>query len=105
MGITEPEPETYDERKAQYDRERVRLRLDAPAWLKAEIEKEAKSRQMSISNLAGFLLAYALTLYRDGDPELLAALEAATTEITSLRWSYAVVLDDLAAALTEPPDA
>ena len=92
---------TYLERKAQHDRERVRLRLDVPSWLKDAIEREAGELQVSMSNLSAFFLAYGLKLYRDGDPVLLDLLEASKTEITSLRWKYGLVLDDLAEALTD----
>lgn len=86
---------TYQQRKAQADQERVRLRVDVPAWLKASIEAESKSARISMSQLGAFLLAYALKAYKAGDPDLVAMLEGAKYDITHLRWSHGLDLSDL----------
>jgi hypothetical protein len=99
LGI-EREP-TYQERKLAYDQERVRLRLDVPQWLKDGIEGESKELRVSMSQLSAFFLAYALKLYRDGDPALLELMADAKTQIASLRWAFGLDLADLADALTE----
>ena len=45
---------TYQERKLEYDRNRVRLRVDVPTWLKDAIEEEADGQRVSMSQLSAF---------------------------------------------------
>lgn len=96
---------TYTERKKARDRDRVRLRLDVPDWLKTALEGDAGELKVSVSQLGAFLLAYALRLYQDGDPELLALLERSKHSITSLRWAFGIDLADLAEPTEETDDA
>ena len=102
LGIDRPQ--TYEERKQEYDRDRVRLRLDVPAWLKETIEQEADGQRVSMSQFSGFLLAYALKLYLEGDGELVALLDNAKTPITSLRWAYGLELADLEEMIARSAD-
>ena len=95
---------TYEERKRGYDKQRTRLRLDVPDWLKAGLESDAGELQVSVSQLGAFLLAYALRLYRDGDPELRALLEQSKHRIASLRWAFGIDLADLAEPTEETDD-
>ena len=76
--------------------ERVRLRLDVPQWLREETIRVAGAEDTSISQLASFLLAYALVLYEHGDPDLLAQLQMARSLSRSLRWGHDLDVADLA---------
>ena len=96
---------TYQERKQEYDRNRVRLRVDVPTWLKDAIEEEADGQRVSMSQLSAFFLAYALRLYCDGDTAILELLEKSKTQITSLRWAFGIELSDLEEILTDSADS
>ena len=97
--------ETYQDRKVEYDRQRVRLRLDVPSWLKEAVEQEANDQKVSMSQLSAFLLAYGLKLYREKDPAMMELLETSKTTITSLRWAFGIVLDDLEEVLTDSAES
>ena len=101
----EEEPESglkpWQQRKLEYDRSRVRLRLDVPGWLRSEVEHEANDQDMSISQFSSFLLAYALWRFRETDPAMLELLESSKTRIASLRWQFAVDLAEVAEMLTK----
>ena len=87
-----------ERKKRERDKARVRLRLDVPAWLRERIEAEADGQQMSWSQFAAFLLAWGVLAWDADDPKMHEALEACKTRIASLRWQYAVDLDELAEA-------
>ena len=89
------EKQTTHDRKVQADRERVRVRLDVPAWLKDALEAESKGTRISMSQLGAFLLAYAFKAYKAGDPDLVGMLEGAKYDIVHLRWSHGLDLSDL----------
>lgn len=91
-GQPEPEPA------------RVRLRLDVPQWLRDATIAAAGAEDTSISQLAGFLLAYGLRLYHDGDPDLRALLAASKSTSRSLKWGRNVDLGALRDALAKLAD-
>jgi hypothetical protein len=71
--------------------ERERLKIDLPASVKETLAAKAKSLDTSQSQLAGWLIAYALD--RAGaDPELAAMLEGARVSARSLnfRWNLEI---------------
>lgn len=67
---------------------RVSLRIDCPDWLKNEVAKDASGEDLSVSHWARFLMAWALTRYRDRDPDLLAAVEQARYPMRSLNSQF-----------------
>jgi len=61
-------------KKQRKDRERVRVKYDVPAELKQRIEDAAASERTSSSQLAAFLLQWAMEQYEDQDSATGAAL-------------------------------
>lgn len=76
---------TDKQRKA---RARTSLRVDCPDWLIAQIKRDAQALDVSVSHLVRFLTAWALTRYRDRDPDLLAAVEQARYPMRSLNSQF-----------------
>jgi len=74
--------------KQRQDRARVRVKYDLKPELKAAIEQAAEAEETSSSQLAGFLLSWAMRAYRAGDAELRAALKAGKSPARTPRVSY-----------------
>lgn len=92
------------QKKRERDAKRVRLRLDIPEWLKDLVEQEAKNVDTSMSQLSAFFLAYALKLYRDGDPNLVESLKNSKTAIRAMNFGHGIDLSDLENALANSAD-
>ena len=89
------EPAPYKKRKKERDAKRDRLRLDVDTWLKDAVVDHAERQDMSWSQFAGFLIAYALYKWVAGDIEMHQLFAQAKTRVASLKWHYALVLDEL----------
>jgi len=74
--------------KERRDTARTRVRLDVPPVVKAAVEREAANRSTGESQIASFLLAWALAELRSGNPALRALLEASTLGARTLRFQY-----------------
>jgi hypothetical protein len=88
-------------RHGQDEPERVRLRLDVPAWLREKTIRVADAEDTSISQIGAFLLAYALQLYEHRDPTLIELLQNSKTFARSLQWGHAIDLTDLTEQCSE----
>lgn len=75
-------------RKQIKDRDRVRVKYDLPPLLKAAIEAEAKGWGTSASQLAAFLLAWAMREYNAHNDGLRQAIREARTSTKTLRFTY-----------------
>jgi hypothetical protein len=83
-------------RKKARDAARVRVRLDAPKWLKDALEQAAQEHDTSMSQLGAFLLAWALQVYHNQDGDLLATLERCKTSVRAMNWGHGFELSDFA---------
>jgi len=70
------------------DRKRVRVKYDLNPELKAAIESEAKRQATSASQLAAFLLAYAVKEARSGNAEIREALAVGKSQSATMRFSW-----------------
>jgi hypothetical protein len=75
-------------RKQRYDRARVRVKLDVPAEVKAALEEHAGELETSGSQLAAFLLAWAMAELREGNRELAEAIERSKVWARALRFKF-----------------
>lgn len=73
-------------RKQKADQARVRVKYDLPPELKQEIEQAAREEKTSASQLAAFLLAWAMREYAGGSEELREALADAARPSRALRF-------------------
>lgn len=87
--------------KEEYDANRVRLKLDIPAWLKDALAAAAAEQDTSMNQLASYFLACSLMLLHTRD-EIQAALNDAKRPSQALRINFDVVIpDDIKAAITD----
>lgn len=70
------------------EQKRISLRIDCPAWLKAEAERIAEQEQVNVSQTVSFILAWAFSLYRLGQPDLRAAMDENKFDFRSLKAMY-----------------
>ena len=75
-------------KKERRDRERVRVKADLPVEVKTAVERVAGEVETSESQIVAFLVAWGLKRLRDGDRELVAALEGAKTWAKALRFKH-----------------
>jgi len=75
------------------DQQRISLRLDCPQWLKTEAERLAAGEQVTVSQFADFLLAWAMAEYRNRNADLLAAIDENRYPTRSLRAKYGLAPD------------
>lgn len=94
-GAEKKELAPYQKKKRRYDAERDRMRVDLDSWLREDVIAEAERQNMSWSQFAAFLMAYGLYKWVSGDDEIHQFFAQAKTEIASLRWRFALILDDL----------
>jgi len=80
--------------KQRKDRERVRVKYDFAPDLKAAIETAAKAEDTSASQLAAFLLAWAMKEYHAGNTEIGAAIRAARTMARTPHFAYNIDAPD-----------
>jgi hypothetical protein len=80
--------------KQRKDRERVRVKYDLPPELKADIEAEAKGWGTSASQLAAFLLAWAMKEYHARNDGLRQAVREARTPAKALRFTHDLEIPD-----------
>jgi hypothetical protein len=73
-------------RKQRSDRVRVRVKYDLAPELKGCIEAEAKRVHTSASQMAAFLLAYAV--HHLGDEELATALQGGTSPSSTMKFEF-----------------
>ena len=85
----------HTEARTRWDTGRVRLRLDVPGWLREAVIEMAGAEDVSISQLAAFVLAYGVRLYQRGDPDLGALLANNKGVSRSLKWGHQVDLGEL----------
>ncbi len=78
-------------RKQTRDAERVRIKLDVPEYLKDAIMQKAQAEDTSGSQLAAFLLAWAMRESRR-NPALAGAIEASKRRARSItfEWDLAI---------------
>jgi len=81
-------------RKQVKDRARVRVKYDLPPLLKTAIEAEAKGWGTSASQLAAFLLAWAMREYNAHNDGLRQAIREARTPTKTLRFTYDLAIPD-----------
>lgn len=62
-------------RKQRRDRRRVVAKYDFPPEVKTAVEKIAAEESTSYSQVAALLLAYAICMYAQGDPEIVAVFQ------------------------------
>lgn len=74
--------------KQRKDRERVRVKYDLDPALKAAIETAGRAEGTSASQLAAFLLAWAMKEYHAGNAELRSALDAGKADARTPRVAY-----------------
>ena len=74
--------------KERRDAGRVRVRVDVPAAVKAAVEAEAQRLKTGESQMASFLLAWALAELRAGNKELARLLRENTLYARTLRFEY-----------------
>lgn len=75
-------------RKQRKDRRRCRLLLDVPEALKEAVRREADNQDSSISQVAAFLLAFALAELRGGNRALADAMYGAKCPSRTLQFSW-----------------
>lgn len=84
-------------KKQRKDRERIRVKYDMPPELKERIETAAASERTSSSQLAAFLLLWAMDQYEDRDSATGAALREMVFDAKevsrSLRFEWNLNLD------------
>ena len=76
--------------KEKRDAGRVRVRVDVPPAVKRAVEVEAEKLQTGESQVASFLLAWALAELRGGNVGLARLLESCTLLARTLRFEYAL---------------
>lgn len=81
-------------KKERRDRQRVRVKADLPVEVKTAVELVAGEAETSESQLVAFLVAWGLKRLRDGDRELVAALEGAKTWAKALRFKHDLTIPD-----------
>jgi len=81
-------------KKQRRDRDRVRVKYDILPEMKAAIEAEAKQIDTSASQLAAFLLAWALKEYAAGNPDLRQSLRDAKMTARTLKFSYNLAIPE-----------
>ncbi len=75
-------------KKQKSDRKRVRVIYDLSPDLKQAIEVEAKRQGTSASQLAAFLLAYAVKGVRSGNAEIKAALGEGKSPSRTMKFDF-----------------
>jgi len=85
--------------KQRKDRQRVRVKYDLDPAQKAAVETAARTEETSASQLAAFLLAFALREYHAGNAELRSALDAGKTPSRTPHFARNL---DAPSAWTEP---
>lgn len=81
-------------KKQRRDRERVRVKYDILPEMKLAIETEAKLVDTSASQLAAFLLAWALKEYAAGNSDLRQAVRDARMAARTLKFSYNLTIPE-----------
>lgn len=81
-------------KKQRRDRDRVRVKYDILPEMKAAIEAEAKEIDTSASQVAAFLLAWALNEYAAGNSDLRQALRDARMTARTLKFSYNLTIPE-----------
>lgn len=75
-------------KKQRADRKRIRVIYDLTPELKAAIEAEAKRQGTSASQLAAFLLAFAVREARAGNEEISTALRDGKTPSRTMKFEW-----------------
>lgn len=75
-------------KKQKADRKRVRVKYDLSPELKSVIEREAKRIGTSASQLAAFLLEFAMKEARGGNAEIKAALADGRTPSATMKFEW-----------------
>lgn len=75
-------------KKQKRDKRRVRVIYDLMPELKAAIEAEAKRQATSASQLAAFLLTYAVKEAKSGNAEISAALTDGKSPSATMRFDW-----------------
>jgi hypothetical protein len=73
-------------KKQRADRQRTRGRYDLPEWLKVAVEAVAEEQETSASQMASFLIAWALRDYLGDDQEMLDAILGGKSRARTLRF-------------------
>lgn len=81
--------------KQKSDRKRTSLRVDCPRWLKDLVADRAAAEDVSISQMAAFLLAWALDQHARGNTDLVEQIADNKTLTRSLNAKYALSLEAL----------
>lgn len=79
-------------RKQKLDRQRIRVRYDVPAWLKAAVSKIARDQTTSDSQAGALLLAYAVKQYFGNDTELVDAFFSNRSPSNTLRFDTDIAI-------------
>lgn len=90
--------------KQRRDRRRITIRLDLPGrWLKEALSDAAAREDISLSHLAAFLLAWALTQLA-GDPHLRIAIDENRYVYRSLNAGHGLDPDGFQDLFTNPAE-
>jgi hypothetical protein len=81
-------------RRQRYDRERVRVRVDAPQAVAAGLEREAATWETSQTQLGAFLLAWSLHQLHSGNALLEAAVTAGRVWSKAINVKYDMVIPE-----------
>ena len=81
-------------KKQRRDRERVRVKYDILPEMKAAIEAEAKEIDTSASQVAAFLLAWALKEYAAGNADLRQAVRDAMMTARTLKFAHNLTIPE-----------
>jgi len=73
-------------KKQRKERARMTAKYDMPRWLKMAVEEAAIECETSASQMAAFLIAWALRLYRRRDVELVDAIWTNRSQARTLRF-------------------
>ena len=81
--------------RQKYDATRIRIRADAPEWVRDELDAVAGEVNTSRTQLSAFLWAWALTRFREGDEDLDEILHSSMIESRSINVAIDLKLDQL----------
>lgn len=81
-------------KKERRDQERIRVKADLPPEVKRAVTAEAARQETSESQVVAFLVAWGLKCLREGDRELLEAIEQSKAWARALRFKHDLVIPD-----------